>query len=182
VTIKDESRLTGENAKGVKSGQQETSPEVQTKGLSLTLPAEMPKSVDTVQITVIQQVEEVPEPAGIRIGDFNRLPPCAPLGGHPGLLTGLMPGLVSNDPCRMEVNSLPWWGGFAQEYPKSAQEIGKLSKSERKHKHRKGAGPTAKLNKNKAVQPVAFIPAHWVDKNVPAGCGGGVGSSVSNRP
>ena len=176
VTIKDESRLTGENAKGAKSGQQETSPEVQTKGLSLTLPADMPKSVDTVQITVIQQVEAAPEPTNVGNGGFNRLPPCAaPLEGAQS--RHLVGGLIGNDPCGSGIESLPWWDGFAKDYPRSAQEIGKLSKSGKKHKHHNDVAPTAKTDKKASVQPIAFIPAHWADKSIPAGCGGGRGSA-----
>jgi hypothetical protein len=186
VTVKEERRTKGQQS-ATTTTERETARNgnvaAVNRGLSLTLPTDMPTNVDTVSITLISEakIEPVPlpaviEPAGVPSHGIQNLPPCMlppskasnPVAlGAPCGIGNLIAGLGQG---------LPWYPRLMAGHPLAAEGIGKLTSGEKVHakkseKQGKRKAPSARLGKNELVQPVAFIPLHWMDENRPAGCG-----------
>ncbi|MBM4252196.1 MAG: hypothetical protein FJ146_09515 [Deltaproteobacteria bacterium] len=205
VTVKEERRAKGLQSATAAGNADSTATEqakrdgdiaAVNRGLALTLPAEMPKTVDTVSITLISELksEPVPVPAPVQIlpADIKPEPtkilPCSYYFGNGG---GGLPieGCGGGDIGGL-LKSLPWHNGLQEKHPLAAAGISQAAHHEKDHHskahHEKAAikskkhGPAARVGKGQAIQPVAFVPLHWLDDTRPAGsCG--LGSDLKDN-
>ncbi|MBM4252195.1 MAG: hypothetical protein FJ146_09510 [Deltaproteobacteria bacterium] len=187
VIVKEERRAKGQqsaNASGTATAAEQAKRDgdvaLVNRGLALTLPAEMPKTVDTVSITLISGAKT----------EFVPAPPYAPAKGWPcgAYEFQKFPREIFADqkPCSL-IGGRPGHIGVLEKHPLASASLAKAATNGKNHgekaaKKSKKEGPTARVGKGQAVQPVAFVPLHWLDESHPAGsCGFGFGSDLEEN-